>query len=177
MSGLWLSTVYIIGLSALWEEDMIIEVHKMGREKLLSYFTTEPDELLKQWDGQIKTTSVCSVLEWRELLEPIPCGHDWIPSGFLWDGASSGRWLSPLIPRWRHPVFSCKHDFRNFLIREMLRYGMDLKEAKRLRKISDQLGREDILLDQKREWVGKTEAFIAYYGMRFGALLRIGLRV
>jgi hypothetical protein len=143
---------------------------------MTNYFMPDCPKLLKQWCGDIKMGSVPGKLEWRRLLEPIPCGNDWIPVDFIWDGASSGRWLSPLIPRWRHPIFSCKHDYRNYLIREMLKQGMSMKEAQKLRKISDQLGRDDIMIGQKNKWVGETEALIAYGGMRFGALLRIGMR-
>lgn len=143
---------------------------------IVNYFMPEPPELLAQWDGEIKMAAVKGCLSHKQLLEPIPCGNSWIPLPFKWDGSSNPRFLSPLIPKWRHPVFSAKHDFRCKIIRQLRRDGMSWREAMKLRKIADKLGREDIMIGQKSKLVGETEAFIAYIGVRLGAYIGAGMR-
>lgn len=141
-----------------------------------NYFMEEPKELLAQWDGEIKMSSVKGSLDYRKLLEPIPCGDSWIPLPFTSDGSSNLRILSPLIPKWRHPVFYFRHDFRCRLIRKMQAEGMSKKEAEKYRKIADQLGRKDIMVGQTSKFVGVLESSIAYVGVRIGAFFGIGMR-
>ena len=101
----------------------------------------------------------------RALTEPLVCEHwdgsiKYIPEGFEWDGSSVPVVFQGLFPRFRHPVSSCRHDFR-------CRNAKNKTE----RKWADQQFEKD---------VGKTSWYLTkkmgYLGVRVGALLGIGNR-
>ena len=149
---------------------------KNGKEKMLvNYFQDETERVLADWDGTISLRSVPGKLDWKAITEPLPCGDGWILPSFEYDGSSSGI-FGFLVPKWRHPIASGRHDYRNYLLRQMIAEGMSWKEAQVLRKISDQLYRKDILIGQENKYRAKIESFAGYYGTRAGAFLRIGMR-
>jgi hypothetical protein len=84
-------------------------------------------------------------------------GEEEIPEEFHWNGASSGI-LSPLFPRWNHPISTCRHDFR-------------CEKAKNAeeRAWTDEEFEKD--LGTTSFWITKK---IGYIGVRAGALLGIG---
>jgi hypothetical protein len=114
--------------------------------------------------------------DWRELYLPLACpmwpGYDgrdkhmfgtgttWvILAGFRWNGHSSGI-LSPLWPKWNHPIASCRHDAR-----------CEAAKTPEQRKWADIQFRLDV---GTTSW-GVTK-WIGYAGVRVGALLGIGVR-
>ena len=140
---------------------------------LVNYFTREPHDI--DWDGSVVLQSVPGRLDWKKIARPLPCGEGWVPEGFEFDGSSSGPFRF-LIPKWRHPIASARHDWRCELIRQLIGDGMPMREAHRLRRVSDVLFREDLALGQ-RGWCRKfVETNAGYIGVRVGALFRIGMR-
>lgn len=126
-----------------------------------SCFQKETARVLADWDGTIKMRSVRSNLNLRELLEPLPCGDDFVPLCFRWNGSSSGIFQFGWVfnfPRWKHPIASCRHDWR-----------CAIAKNKEERKIADELFREDIGIGGT-----KWEQLKGYWGVRLGALLGIG---
>ena len=101
---------------------------------------------------------------WRVLLAPLPCtmwpgwdGPGEVPEGYKWNGHSSGI-LSPLFPRWNHPIASCRHDWRCSVAR-----------TREERKWADREFRKDV--GATSWWI---TAQIGYIGVRIGAFLGIG---
>lgn len=95
---------------------------------------------------------------WRALTRPLPCDGQLIPIDFEWDG-SSVPWIAQgLIPKHRHPVASCKHDFR---------CAKSTNKAER--KIADGQFKEDV---GRTSW--KVTSWLGYAGVRIGAFLGIG---
>lgn len=97
------------------------------------------------------------------LTEPLICEHwdgstRYIPTGFGWDGSSVPFIFQGMFPRHRHPIASCRHDWR-----------CAHAKNKAERKWADQEFEKD---------VGTTSWYvtkkIGYYGVRIGAFLGIG---
>lgn len=112
-----------------------------------------------------------------------------IPKGFSWDGSSVPTWLFVWIgllltiigtlaphawmslivailifimgafPKWRHPIASCKHDFRCM-------HAQTPKE----RKWADERFREDV--GKTSWWITKQTGYI---GVRLGAYIGVGV--
>jgi len=100
----------------------------------------------------------------RQLDQPLKAvkyggGVELIPAGFVWNGSSSGV-LAPVFPRHRHPIASCRHDWRcrNAKTKEE-RAWADREFAKDVGKTS--------------WWVTKQ---IGYIGARIGVSLGVGCR-
>lgn len=126
-----------------------------------NYFVKETEEVLKYWDGCVWTKTVKGDLGCRELTKALPCGEGFIPAGFRWDGASVGMFeylyfLS--FPKWKHPIASCRHDWR-----------CAKAKTKEERKIADKLFKEDVAIGGT-----KWEQIKGYAGVRVGAWLGIG---
>ena len=99
----------------------------------------------------------------RALTQPLQClmpdgGIDMIPVEFEWDGSSGPVMLQGIFPRWRHPISSCKHDYR-------------CSKAKNRadRKFADKEFHKDV---QKTSWW--ITAAMGYAGVRIGSYLGIG---
>lgn len=133
-----------------------------------NYFIDETPEVLEGWDGKITMDSVPGRLDYMELGFPLPCGNDYIPIGFQWNGASVGPLRSlPFIgfPKWKHPIATCRHDWRCGLARN-----------RKERKIADMLFKRDIRLGQEdKKMITWWEQFKGYFGVRIGALFTIGV--
>jgi hypothetical protein len=84
-------------------------------------------------------------------------GVEAVPDKFRWNGASSGI-LSPLFPRWNHPIATCRHDFR----------CEQAKNAEQ-RKWSDKQFEKDLATTSW--WITKEAG---YLGVRVGAVLGKG---
>ena len=99
----------------------------------------------------------------RVLTKPLSCKmwdgttHE-IPAGFTWDGSSTPTILLPLFPKHRHPLASCKHDYR---------CGKATNDAER--KWSDGEFKKDV---GRTSW--KITSKMGYCGVRVGAMLGIG---
>lgn len=83
--------------------------------------------------------------------------QDVIPRDFEWDGSSSGL-FSPIFPKWRHPIASCRHDWR-------CRRAVNAEQ----RKWADEEFRKDV--GETSWWITKQ---IGYLGVRIGAMFGIG---
>ena len=142
---------------------------------LVNYFTKEIPEVLEGWDGKIHLQSVAGYLDLKEVTERLPCGEGYIEPPFRFDGSSSGIFRF-LIPKWRHPIASVRHDFRCALLRQLVAEGMSMRDAQKLRKIADQLYREDLKIGQTSKTRSLFESTAGYTGVRIGAMLRIGFR-
>ncbi|RLB94627.1 MAG: hypothetical protein DRH26_00735 [Deltaproteobacteria bacterium] len=99
----------------------------------------------------------------RELTSPLSCGTqngniESIPVGFTWDGSSVPWLFQGLFPRHRHPIASCRHDFR---------CGRAKNKADR--KFADEQFKQDVTVTS---W--KITASVAYVGVRVGSFLGIG---
>jgi hypothetical protein len=126
-----------------------------------NYFTKETELVLKGWDRKIYMSSVPGKPDHMQLTKPLPCGESFIPTKFVWNGSSSGPLRNmPIIgfPKWKHPIASCRHDFR-----------CSIAKNKEERKIADKLFREDIGI-RGTKW----EQLKGYWGVRIGAILGIG---
>lgn len=121
----------------------------------------------------IHMSSVPRNLNQRRLDQPLHCPW-WegypktIPESFIWNGSSSGWFFSRIFPRWRHPIASCRHDFRCMLA-----------ETPEQRAWSDKQFFYDVArtveLDRKARRRAKIEACIGYIGVRIGAFFGIGV--
>jgi len=99
----------------------------------------------------------------RALTQPLQClmpGGEiaMIPVDFEWDGSSGPVMLQGIFPRWRHPISSCKHDWR-----------CDKAKNKKDRKFADEQFQIDV---GKTSW--KITSKIGYWGVRIGAFFGIG---
>lgn len=94
-----------------------------------------------------------------ELTKPLSCGTGFIPVGFRWNGASVNVVIRGLFPRWKHPIASCRHDYRCGLA----------KGNKALRKKADVLFKQDTGVKGN-----KFEQVIGYWGVRCGAFFGVG---
>ena len=100
----------------------------------------------------------------RTLTVPLPCLKQdgtpgLIPADFEWDGSSVPWLFQGLFPRHRHPVASCRHDWR-------------CRQAKTPaeRKWADEQFRIDV--GRTSWWITKQ---VGYLGVRIGARLGIGV--
>lgn len=125
-------------------------------------FQDETPRVLKEWNGHINFRNVKDRLDWKELTAPLPCGDTFIPAGYQWNGASSGPLRSVPIfgfPKWKHPIATCRHDYR-----------CERVETRKQRKIADKLFKRDISLGQEHKkittWWEMTKG---YTGVRIGA--------
>lgn len=99
----------------------------------------------------------------RELSKPLPCKQrngalGKIPAGFVWDGSSVPRFFQRIFPRHRHPIASCRHDWR----------CRNAKNAAQ-RKWADEQFREDV--GKTSWWITKQ---VGYVGVRVGAFFGVG---
>jgi hypothetical protein len=126
---------------------------------MINYFT---DEINKQdWDGHIYMRDVKETADIMQLTKPLPCGEGEIPAFWSWDGSSSGPLRNmPIIgfPKWKHPIASCRHDFR-----------CAIAKTKEERKIADKLFRRDVGI-RGTKW----EQIKGYLGVRIGAMFGVG---
>lgn len=126
---------------------------------MVNYFKEEDEAA---WDGCIYMKSVKGDLGWRELTKPLLCGDGYIDPPFRWNGASSGIFQYLLIfnfPKWKHPIASCRHDFR-----------CSIAKNKEERKLADELFRKDVGIGGT-----KWEQVKGYAGVRIGAFFGIGV--
>jgi hypothetical protein len=104
----------------------------------------------------------------RKLTAPLVCPRPapdggmipaLIPAGFEWDGSSVPWLFQGFFPRHRHPIASCRHDWR-------------CKKAKTPaeRKWADEQFRIDV--GRTSWWITKQ---VGYLGVRIGALMGIGV--
>ena len=99
----------------------------------------------------------------RALTQYLPCvmpdgSTHTIPFDFSWDGSSVPVLFQGIFPRHRHPVASCKHDYR---------CGQAKNKAER--KFADEQFRIDV---GKTSW--KITSKIGYWGVRIGAFFGVG---
>lgn len=123
-----------------------------------NYFT---EDVLDGWDGRIYMCSVPGKPDYRELTKPLPCGDGEIPVGYQWNGASSGIFRKVLIlnfPKWKHPISSCRHDFR-----------CERATSAEDRKFADERFKVDVGKGGTR-W----EQIKGFFGVRVGALFGVG---
>jgi len=94
----------------------------------------------------------------RALTAPLACGDEEIPIGFEWDGSSVPFLFQGFFPRHRHPIASCRHDWR-------------CKNAKNKedRAFADKEFQKDV--GTTSWWITKKAG---YYGVRIGAFFGIG---
>ena len=81
-----------------------------------------------------------------------------IPAGFEWDGSSVPVLLQGIFPRHRHPIASCRHDWR-------CRRAVNAEQ----RKWADEEFRKDV--GETSWWITKQ---IGYLGVRIGAMFGVG---
>ena len=101
----------------------------------------------------------------RALSAPLYCqrwdGVDgFIPFDFEWDGSSVPGIFQGLFPRHRHPIASCRHDWR-----------CQNAKTPEERKWADQEFEKDV--GKTSWWVTKKVGFL---GVRIGAALGVGCR-
>ena len=101
--------------------------------------------------------------DWRALDEPLPCMDQTgvmlqIPPNFEWDGSSVPWLFRGIFPRHRHPIASCRHDYR---------CGKAKTKAERL--FADKEFEKDV--GKTSWWITKK---IGYMGVRIGAWLGFG---
>lgn len=99
----------------------------------------------------------------RTLTKPIEClmwdgSTELIPIGFSWDGSSVPWIFQGLFPRHRHPIASCKHDYR-----------CNKAKNKTQRAWNDKQFKSDV---DMTSW--KITSLIGYVGVRIGAFFGIG---
>lgn len=100
------------------------------------------------------------VLTFRHHCPGMNGEQDIIPAGFEWDGSSVPTIFQGIFPRHRHPIASCRHDWR-------CRKARNAKE----RKWADERFREDV--GETSWWITKQ---IGYIGVRVGAMFGVGVR-
>jgi hypothetical protein len=84
--------------------------------------------------------------------------EDKIPFDFQWDGSSVNILIRGIFPRHRHPVASCKHDYR-----------CGKAKNKKERAWADKQFKSDVA---KTSW--KITSWMGYTGVRIGAFFGIG---
>ena len=85
--------------------------------------------------------------------------QDIVPSDFEWDGSSVPIIFQGVFPRHRHPIASCRHDWR-------CRNARNASE----RKWADEQFEKDV--GETSWWITKK---LGYLGVRVGAMLGIGV--
>jgi len=124
----------------------------------VDYFTEDNET---GWDGRIYMRSIPDKLDVLELTAPLPCGDGFVPEGFRWDGSSAGplRKLTLFgFPKWRHPIASCRHDWR----------CLHAASAAQ-RKFADKQFKKDVA-NGGTKW----ETCKGYIGVRIGAFFGVG---
>jgi len=101
--------------------------------------------------------------DWRALDEPLPIMDQTgvmlqIPPNFEWDGSSVPAIFRGIFPKHRHPVASCRHDWR-------CAHAKTPAE----RKWADKEFEKDV--GRTSWWITKK---IGYMGVRIGAWLGVG---
>jgi hypothetical protein len=81
-----------------------------------------------------------------------------IPIGFIWDGASAPWIFNRIFPRHRHPVATCKHDWR-----------CGHAKNKKDRAFADKEFEKDV--GKTSWWITKK---LGYFGVRIGAFFGVG---
>ena len=99
----------------------------------------------------------------RALTKPLYCqrfdgSHGSIPTGFEWDGSSVPFLFQGIFPRHRHPIASCRHDYR-----------CGIAKTKDERKWADKEFEKDV--GKTSWWITKK---VGYLGVRIGAFFGIG---
>lgn len=101
----------------------------------------------------------------RALDAELPClmwagwtGPTVVPLDFEWDGSSVPAVFQGIFPRHKHPIASCRHDWRCSNARQPWQ-----------RKWADERFREDV--GTTSWWITKQ---VGYLGVRIGAMLGIG---
>ena len=99
----------------------------------------------------------------RALDAPLPCldfdGSDsFVPVNFEWDGSSVPFLFQGIFPRHKHPIASCRHDWRCRLAQNAAQ-----------RKWADQQFEKDV--GTTSWWITKK---VGYLGVRIGAMVGIG---
>lgn len=120
---------------------------------------------MKKMSIRVDMTTVPGEPNARELLRALYCESidglpGFVPSGFVWDGSSVPAVFQGIFPRHRHPIASCRHDWR-------CRNAKNAVE----RKWAD--GQFEIDVGSTSWWITKK---VGYLGVRIGALLGIGCR-
>lgn len=101
----------------------------------------------------------------RALTRPLPAVNfdgspGFVPEEFEWDGSSVPWIFQRLFPRHKHPIASCRHDWRCLHARSSAE-----------RKWADEQFRDDV--GRTSWWITKQ---LGYAGVRIGAALGIGVR-
>lgn len=99
----------------------------------------------------------------RALTQPLPVvdregNLNMIPVGFEWNGSSVPFGFNAIFPRHKHPVASCRHDWR-----------CGLAKCKEDRAFADAEFKKDV---GTTSW--KVTAWMGYAGVRIGAFFGIG---
>lgn len=139
----------------------------------LSFFHTETSRVLEGWDKSACLKTCPNELDYMLVVEPLPCGDNFIHPVYRYNGASVGilRYIPFFhFPKWRHPIATAKHDYRIDLAERLLSLGLiDFAEYNRLRLIADQLFKADVAIGQKNEYRSQWEQTKGYVGVRIGA--------
>ena len=101
--------------------------------------------------------------EMRALTQPLSFFNQdgiegFIPADFEWNGSSSPPGFNIVFPRFRHPIASCRHDFR-----------CGKATCKAERKFADEQFQIDV---DKTSW--KVTSKLGYWGVRIGAFFGVG---
>lgn len=133
-------------------------------------------------DGRIYMRSVRGNIDVREVTQPLKVtfrdgSYEFIQPFYEWNGASSGI-FRPFFPKWKHPLATCKHDFR-----------CERATCKEDRLFADTEFKKDIErleIDEKPKGAKskvklffkkaglKKDSILGYYGVRIGAFFGIG---
>jgi hypothetical protein len=121
-----------------------------------NFFT---ENVLGDWDGTLSCKTIKGEPDLRQLTKPLPCGDSEIPIGFIWNGASVGimRYAGFLaFPKWKHPIATCRHDWR-----------CGLTKNKEERAFADSEFRRDVNRTGTR-----FEKVKGFFGVRVGAFFK-----
>lgn len=122
---------------------------------MIQNFFTE--NILEGWDCRLYENTIVGKPDHRQLSKPLPCGNSVVPVGFVWNGASVGalRYAGFLaFPKWKHPIATCRHDWR-----------CGLAKTKKERRFADEEFQRDVARTGTR-W----ERIKGYAGVRIGAI-------
>ena len=138
-----------------------------------SFYHPETARVLEGWDKSASLKTCPVQLDYMLVVEPLPCGDNYIHPVYRYDGASSGPLRNvPLLgfAKWRHPIATARHDFRIDLAERL--YAQNLiaaKEYDELRKVADKLFKKDIAIGQTSKTRSAWEQTKGYIGVRIGA--------
>lgn len=139
----------------------------------LSFYHTESKRVLEGWDKSATLKSCPNELDFMLVVEPLPCGDNWIRPVYRYNGASSGplRYI-PLLgfAKWRHPIATGRHDYRIDLAELLLTLGLiSFREYNHLRLSADRLFKKDIAIGQTNKYRSGWERTKGFVGVRIGA--------